>query len=91
MLKVQKQSLVGDVLTFNVLLDDGSVHPCVYKLEDETEDTLMGRVALHVASEVAKKNTSAPLKDVAVEPTMRVSVSKAGKISVKEAIDESVA
>lgn len=91
MLQVQKQSLIGDVLSFNVILEDGRVEPCVYKLEDETEDALMGRVALHVESEVAKKNVAIPLEEVAVEPIKEVTVSKAGKVSVKAIPTEEVA
>lgn len=83
MLKVQKQSIIGDVLSFDVILEDGSVQPCVYKLVNETEDELMGRVALHVESEVAKKNVAIPLEEVTVEPIKEVTVSKAGKVSVK--------
>jgi len=90
MLKVQKQSLVGDILTFNVFLDNGSVEPCVYKLVDETEDALMARVALHIESETAARDTVVPLEEIVVEPVKEVTVSE-GKVSIKTITPEEVA
>lgn len=86
MLKVQKQSLKGDILSFVVILDDGSVQPCVYKLGEETENELMARVALHIESEMAIRNAVAP-EEVTPDPIKEVSVTKAGKVTVKEAAE----
>jgi hypothetical protein len=91
MLQVQKQSLIGDILTFNVILEDGRVQPCVYKLVDETEDELMARVALHIESEVAAREANIVIDEAVAEPVKEVSVSKTGKVSVKAIPVEPVA
>lgn len=91
MLKVQKQSLKGDILSFVVILEDGSAQPCVYKLVEETEDELMARVALHIESEVAARESDISPDETIAEPVKEVVVSKEGKVSVKEVPTESVA
>ena len=87
----QKISLDGSKLVFSVTPDEGLPEVCTYMLDGkESEDELMARVALHIQGELdARKGFQ--IEETPAEPVMEVSVSQAGKVSVKEVVDEPVA
>lgn len=86
--KFQKIELVDSILTFRVICDDGYEETQKYALSNETENELMGRVAVHMNKERMAMVEQPSMEEVPSEPIMEVSVSKTGKISVKEAIEE---
>lgn len=91
MAKFQKIGLVGNKLTFRIICDDGHEEVQTYLLNGKDEETLMGEVALHINTERMASSMPVEIEEAAPEPIMEVSVTKSGKISVKEALDESVA
>ncbi len=87
--KFQKVSLQGPKITFTVFCDDGHAETQTYLLEEgEQENDLMTRVALHINSERMVKVEELPTLEVEAEPVMEVSVSKEGKLTVKEVSEE---
>lgn len=92
MAKFQKISLVGNKLTFRVMCDDRHEEVQTYALNGKDEDVLMGEVALHMNMERMASSVPAVIEEVVPEPIMEVSVSKTGRVSIKEAsVEESVA
>jgi len=89
--KFQKIDLVDSFITFRVICDDGHEEVQTYLLDGEKEDILMGEVALHINTERLASSIPTEIEEVTPEPIMEVSISKSGKISVKEAIEETVA
>lgn len=91
MAKFQKIGLADGKLTFRVICDDGHEEVQTYLVDGKKEDVLMGEVALHINTERMASIVPVEIEEAVSEPLMEVSVTKSGKISVKEAIDEPVA
>jgi hypothetical protein len=92
MAKFQKIGLVGNKLTFRIICDDGHEEVQTYALNGKEEETLMSEIALHMNAERLASIVPVEIEEaVSTEPVMEVSISQAGKVSVKEVVDKPVA
>lgn len=92
MAKFQKISLVGNKLTFRVICDDGHEEVQTYSLDGRDEQILMTEVTLHINTERMASVAPVETRETTPGPIMEVSVSKTGRVSIKEApIEEPVA
>lgn len=99
-IKDQDNNLVsGEMVEFVQIPDEGPSQVQVYFIpEGKTDAEILGVATKHHEDELKDKNIGftgpqSPLNEAetVVEPIMEVSVSRTGRISVQEAIDESVA
>lgn len=99
-IKDENNNLVsGEMVEFVQIPDEGPAQVQVYFVpEDKSDEEILGVATKHHEDELKEKNIGftgpqSPLNEAetSIEPIMEVSVSQAGKVSVKEVVDEPVA
>jgi hypothetical protein len=99
-IKDENNNLVsGEMVEFVQIPDEGPAQVQVYFVpEDKSDEEILGAATKHHEDELKEKNIGftgpqSPLNEAetSIEPVMEVSISQAGKVSVKEVVDEPVA